>query len=202
MTMTVFDKLLRDDSSLGSVARHIKAEFPDFNIKVKQESALMKVLGRLMFWNKGFMAHSITTIGNTVYFPQKAIDRWFYVGSDKKKAAYKRAYCESLAHEYVHMLDGRSRWFKAGYLAPQVLGVLALGSLGAFWCSYALWCLLFLVALAPWPSPGRTKAETRAYTVSLRLSRRRLFSIKSAFLDWRYYYKMSWSPESEIEQIQ
>jgi hypothetical protein len=200
--MTVLDKLLRDESSLGRAARHIKAQFPDFNVKVKQESVLMRVLGKLMFWNSGFMSRQITTIGNTMYFPQNTIDRWFYLENEKAMAAYKKAYCETFAHEYVHMLDGRSRWFKLGYLFPQILGVLALGSLGAFWCVYALGCLLFLAALAPWPSPGRTKAEARAYTISLRLSKRRLFSIKRAFIEWRHYYKMSWSPEQEIRKIQ
>jgi hypothetical protein len=120
----------------------------------------MKFVGKIMFFNKGFMTDYITTIGKTVYFPSKA-----------KFEADPGAYFYTLAHEYVHVADyaARPTTFIIGYLFPQILASLSLLSLLAFFSPYFLLFLLTLIFVAPIPAPYRAWAEIRGYAMSCKV---------------------------------
>jgi hypothetical protein len=130
----------------------IKTDVPDFAIKRKSESLLMRLLSFVLFFNKDFMTNYVSTIYPAVYVP----DWW---GFQKSR---ERAEIEILAHEYVHLHDRKKmgRVFNLIYLSPQVFSLLAIG---AFWNLSWLW---FLLCLLPWPSPGRAWLEFRAYKMS------------------------------------
>ena len=133
----------------------------DIPVKVayKDESKLMKFLGAILFFNKGFMDLYITTLGNTVYYPSRA-----WVQDHPTDATLV------MAHEYVHMKDN-SRLGKIKYpimyLFPQVLAVLSLLTVLAFFTPYAWFFLTFLLCAAPIPAPGRKYIELRGYKMSL-----------------------------------
>lgn len=135
-----------------SLESHIKEEFPDYQLIDKRSSTLMKWLSKLLFFNKNFMSHYITVVGNKVYVPQLP---W---NEHKPFSA-----CSVLAHEWVHMKDAKKFkfLFKLLYLFPQILTPLAL--LG-FWNA---WFFLFALCLLPIPAPFRAWFEFRAYVVSI-----------------------------------
>lgn len=129
----------------------ITKEFPDFKVISKDQSKFMLLLSKVLFFNKKFMSHYVTTIGNTIYVP----DQSFFNDDD-------RAFIV-IAHEYVHMCDNKKYGFayNLAYLFPQVLSLLSLLS---FYNSTWLLCLLFLL---PLPSPTRTWLEYRGYSMSI-----------------------------------
>jgi len=135
-----------------NLQRHISEKIPAFEIVSKQESFFMKVLSKILFFNKAFMSRYITTIYPKMYVPSLP---W---KEDNPISAII-----VMAHEYVHMADRKRMGplFNLLYLAPQVF---ALGAVGVFWSWWWLLCLLFLL---PIPSVGRTWLEFRAYMVSL-----------------------------------
>lgn len=130
--------------------------FPSLQIKYKDQSTLMKVLGKLSFFNPEFMTMYITTIGNTVYFPSATFITLHPVSS-----------YISLCHELVHMSDEKkySKFlFGLSYVFPQILAPFTL--LLAF--AIGWWTVIpFLLFLAPWPAPFRTIWEKRAYIAAL-----------------------------------
>lgn len=130
-----------------------------FNVKYKDQSWFMKFLAMFLFFNKDFMTGYITTLGSTIYFPDAT---WV---KENEYAAMK-----VLAHEVVHVnqADQYSKFlFSILYLFPQCLAVLSLlAVLAIFWLPF-LWCLLFLIFLAPIPAPWRAKFEFEAYTMTL-----------------------------------
>lgn len=123
-------------------------------VRYKNESRFMRLIGLLMFFNRSFMTGYTTTIGVTVYFPSRA-----FVDRDPYHA------WEVLAHEIVHAEDYRASkmWFGVKYLFPQCLAVLALLA-PVLW---SWWPLAFLLFLAPIPAPWRTHYEMRGYAMSL-----------------------------------
>ena len=130
----------------------IKKEFPDFELIDKRNSLFMKLLSKVLFFNKKFMSSYITVIGSKVYVPSLP---W---KSDNPYGA-----CEVLSHEWVHMKDGKRLgiWFKLLYLFPQILAPLALiGFLNP-------WFFLFALCLLPFPALWRAKFELRGYTISM-----------------------------------
>lgn len=130
---------------------------PTFDVKFKNESRLMRLIGKILFFNSEFMNGYITTIGATVYFPNRK-----YL-EDNYDAMWL-----VLAHELVHAWDNkRSSFFKVGYLFPQILAGLSLLAVLAVWKVWFLWSLLFLLGLAPLPAPFRMRAELRGYTMSM-----------------------------------
>lgn len=135
-----------------SLESSIKEEFPDFQYVDKRKSTLMKLLSKLLFFNREFMTRYITVVGNKVYVPTLP---W------KENSPYTA--CEVLSHEWVHMKDAKRLGiiFKLLYLFPQVLAPLAL--LGFF----NPWFFLFAICLAPIPAPFRAYFEFRAYVVSV-----------------------------------
>ena len=135
-----------------SLEDNIKKEFSDFELIDKRGSLLMKLLSKVLFFNKSFMTSYITVIGNKVYVPSLP---W------KKTNPYGASVV--LAHEWVHMKDNKrlGLWFKLLYLFPQILTPLALAG---FWNP---WFFLFALCVLPWPALWRAKFELRGYTISM-----------------------------------
>lgn len=129
-------------------------------IRFKDESYLMRLLGFLLFFNKGFMTEFTTTLGDSVYFTSRE-----RVRADPQGAA------ATLAHELVHIFDGRDMGqivYTLTYLSPQCFAVLSVLALLAI--PFSLWWLISLsslVMLAPWEAPGRASIEFRGYAMTL-----------------------------------
>jgi hypothetical protein len=124
-----------------------------FAIKYKNASLFMKILGFLLFFNKGFMTKYITTIGSNIYFPNEE-----FISSKNQSAI------SVLAHELVHIQQAKkygSILFSILYLFPQCLVVFSLLA------PISLWFLLFLICILPLPAPWRMKFEVGGYTMSL-----------------------------------
>lgn len=139
--------------SFDKFLKKLQEDTPKFNIKYKNESKFMKFLGALLFFNKGFMTKYVTTIGSTVYYPDKLF-------IEKEKVAI-----EILAHEFVHTKDSnKSFLFSPLYLFPQILAPFML-----FFMFASIWLGLGLFALfiLPLPAPFRMHYEVRGYTMSL-----------------------------------
>lgn len=135
----------------------LKSKNPDFNIKFKNESLFMRLLGILLFFNKSFMTKYTTTIGNTIYFPS----REFLLLRAEHDALI------TMAHEYQHAKDHQNYpiWFMFSYLFPIV--VLPLAALTILFLPWWLCLTLVVLSLTPIPAPWRKNAELRGYTMSL-----------------------------------
>jgi len=128
-----------------------KKQFPKLSIKYKNESYLMKLLGMVLFFNRGFGSKYITTIGNTIYFPSKQ-----FIENNETSSIIV------LCHELVHIKQKQSvDLFELEYLFPQVI---SLFSLFAF---FNIYFLLFLLFLLPIPSITRFMFEYEAYLVTI-----------------------------------
>jgi len=130
--------------------------FPKLQIKYKDQSLLTKIIGKIMFFNKGFMTDYVTTIGNTVYFPNQDFVKLRPVSS-----------VVLLLHELMHVKDSQkfSRpLFSFLYLFPLSL-IPFLIPLFFFWWKPAL--VLTVLFLLPLPAYFRMIFEKRAYMVSL-----------------------------------
>src|SRR5579885_433657 len=134
-----------------------KKYFPSLKIRYKDQSPLMKVLGKILIFNPNFMTSYATTIGNTVYFPSA-----HYVRLRPVSASIV------LMHELVHMYDEK-KWtgplFALGYLFPQILCPIFLAL--CFLVSWKIMIPLALLSLLPIPSYFRMIFEKRAYESSL-----------------------------------
>jgi hypothetical protein len=135
---------------------YAKDRYKRFQVRYKDESALMKVLGKILFFNRGFMAQYTTVIGNTVYFPSRK-----FVSQD-----YSRAW-RVLSHELVHIQQYKRLGPLMGilYLFPQVLAPLFL-ILALFLGSWVI-AALVPIFLLPLPAPWRTELEVQGYQMSL-----------------------------------
>lgn len=145
-----------------------------FDVRYKDQSLFMKLLGFLLFFNKKFMTGYVTTIGNTIYFPSKD-----FITENEESSII------TLAHEVVHVAQAEKYGkvlFSLMYLFPQCLALLSLGAIFAVLWLPMLWCLVFLVFVAPIPAPLRMKFEVGGYTMSLfmigQIMRRRGVSTK------------------------
>jgi len=136
------------------LTKHFQEQIPGFEILSKKESPLLRVLSKLLFFNKKFLTGYVTTLYPKVYVPELP---W--------RAKDHVAAMATLAHEYVHLKDRKRMWlfFNFLYLFPQNLAPFAL--LGAFGNS-PLW-YLFLLFLLPIPSPTRAWLEFRGYRMTL-----------------------------------
>ena len=132
-----------------------KSHFPNLKIKYKDESLFMKIIGKLLFFNKSFMDNFVTTIGDTVYFTNRQKVEHNPISSSL-----------TLLHELVHVYDSHKDGrvlFSFLYLFPQILAPLAL-----LLCFFSWKFIpLFLLLLLPLPAYFRMKYEKRAYMVSL-----------------------------------
>jgi len=122
---------------------------------------LLKLIAPIVkVFNKTFMTDYITTLGNTIWYPEGWLER----GDVKSRLAI-------IAHECIHIKQSSKQGnFVHGflYLFPQSLVVFSLFALLAI--PFSLWwllCLLFLLFLAPIPAPFRYMKELEAYRVKL-----------------------------------
>ena len=137
----------------------LQKTIPDFNVKYKNQSLFIKIIGFILFFNKQFMTDYITTIGSTVYFP--TID--FF----EKDPVLSQ---EILTHEFVHALDRKhNSFFQFLYLFPQILAPIfiilffflpSLVNLSSL--VIAIICLLPII-----PAYWRSNYELRGYQMSL-----------------------------------
>lgn len=150
----------------------------DIKIRPKSESKLLRVLRPIVeLFNKRFWDGYITTIGTTIWVPEN----WLENGDVKSRL-------QTIAHEVLHVKQSKQftgPLFKFLYLFPQSLALFSLLSFlaipfGLGW----LWCLLFLLCLAPIPAPFRYMFELEAYRVKL------LF----------FKHKHAWSTTPEMTQ--
>lgn len=133
----------------------------------KNSSKLMKIIGWFFGVTKistEFMTRYITIIGDTVYYPDNLLSN-----PDETKML------RTVVHESVHLYDSQKFkfLFKFLYLFPQSMAIFSLLTFLAFWKIGFLWCLLFLLCLAPIPAPFRYWFELRAYRTQL------MFSVKA-----------------------
>ena len=129
---------------------------PKFNLKFKNESLLMKIISKILFFNKSFFTSFVTTLGNTVYFPSR-----------ENLERRGRGAILTLGHEFIHTYDFKKYTyplFSFLYLFPQSLAPFMLLFSFVYWW---LGIILFLACLAPLPAPWRTYFEVRGYAVSL-----------------------------------
>jgi hypothetical protein len=163
----------------------IKTRIPGFEVRFKSESWSQRLVALLVFvFNPKYLTGFTTTLSPYVYFPRRE-----FVTANPT-SAYK-----VLAHEYVHLWDTKQRplGFRVSYMMPQLLALLALGAVGAFWSRWFLLSLVFLLALAPWPSRGRTRAEMRGYAMSMAMNFWRHGSIDQGTKDYIAVHFTGWS---------
>lgn len=141
--------------SFDSLVQAAQKFFPKLQVRYKNESLFMKILGTIMFFNRGFMTDYVTTIGSTVYYPTREFVQTHTASADIV-----------LLHELVHVKDAQRLTrpvFTAAYLFPQILTILALPLLLISWKL----ALPFLVFAAPIPAYFRMQFEKKAYLTSL-----------------------------------
>jgi len=134
----------------------LNKKLPGLKIAYKDESWLMKLISYFLFYNKTFMTSYTTTIGKTVYFPNRKFiqDRDFDA-------------IDILSHEFVHASDSERQGqiiFSFFYLFPQSLSILMLLLLPI---NIIVSLLLFVVFLSPMPAYWRKLYEVRGYQMSL-----------------------------------
>lgn len=154
--------------------QHIKEQIPGFRIEDKRKSPLMRLLSKLLFFNKKFSTGYVTVLYPRIYVPELPWREKDHVAA-----------IATLAHEYVHLKDRKRMWlfFNFLYMFPQNLATFAL--LGAFGNS-PLWflCLLFLL---PIPSPTRAWLEFRGYRMTIAV--------------WSHYLGREWSASRFTDSI-
>ena len=170
----------------AKLEKHIATKIPGFQIKAKNESALMKTLALFLFFVKGFLTKFTTTWFPDIYFPRLPY-----------KMVVNEAYNEALmiitiSHEYIHLKDRKRLWwlFNLLYLSPQVFAVV-----GLFGFFFPILFLALLFAL-PLPSLGRAYLEYRGYRTSMAVTwwllqtERTPESMTAHFTSADYYYMM------------
>ena len=132
--------------------QHIEQQIPGFRIEDKRKSPLMRLLSKLLFFNKTFSTGYVTTLYPKVYVPELPWREKDHVAA-----------IATLAHEYVHLKDRKRMWlfFNFLYLFPQNLALFSL--LGV----YNPWWYLCLLFFLPIPSPTRAWLEFRGYRMTL-----------------------------------
>lgn len=131
--------------------------FPSLQIKYKNTSLLMRILGTIFFFNKDFINNYTTTLGSTVYFANESYTRLRPISA-----------AVVLLHELVHIEDAKKItpfFFITLYLMPQLLAVFCLPLF--FILSWKLILPIFLLLAAPLPAYFRMVFEKRAYLSSL-----------------------------------
>lgn len=159
--------------SFDELVAKAQTYFPNLQIKYKDQDPLMRILGKLMFFNPAFMTSFVTTIGETIYFPNK-------------ESTTRLSAKEIFIHECTHIYDEKrvgSLVFKLSYLFPQILALPML--LLLFLLPWQIVLPLALLCLLPWPAPFRASFERRAYFVSMRAGYE-LFGIDPGFSGSHY----------------
>lgn len=145
-------------TDLQAFEAEVKQAIPGVEVRFKNGSAFMKVLGFLIYpFNPRFMDRYKTTIGKVVYFPSSED----YQGNPESSF-------QVLAHEFVHIWDRQQEgvWFSLSYLFPQILAVIPLLVFGVLAWPYS-W--LLALPLAGWVL-GSSTAKLFAGKPSLELN--------------------------------
>lgn len=103
---------MSDKDLFDKVAASIQADHPSFEVRYKDESLLMRLLGVLVFpFNESFSTDYTTTLGAKTYLPSRVEVAKDYAG-----------YAGTLAHEGVHVFDDAKHpiWFKFSYALNQI----------------------------------------------------------------------------------
>lgn len=183
-----------------ALVEYMGEDIEDFRVDFKDTTSdwKLKLVSKVVgVFNKDFEDEYTTTLYPVVYFPNKSEvlknpDSSFNV----------------LAHEYIHLFDEEANrfWFPVSYLMPQILSVFSLLAFGAFWNPWFLLCLLFLLFLAPIPSPWRTHWELRGYAANLAIEAWEDGQVSQETKDWMAkkftgwaYYRM-WPFKKSIER--
>lgn len=181
---------------LGRLVEYAHNEVTGFDIKYKDDSKFMKVLGFLSKpFNPRFMSDFSTTVGTTMYVPK---NDFLYCQND---------YIEVVAHELVHMRESQQQGsvlYFLRYFFPQVLALLSFFAIGAIWSPWFLLSLLFLLFLAPMPAPGRREIELEGYTMSLavrywqtmQLLEPDFTGVARQFIGPAYYFMWPWAEDT------
>lgn len=142
---------------LDNFVNKLNETSPGLQIKFKNESWVMRLVGTLLFFNSKFMTDFVTTVGKTIYLPSRD---WLLNTPENTALSV-------VSHEYMHTRDYQrlSVLFMFLYLFPLCMAPLFLILL--FFVSWP-WVLgLVLLSLTPLPAPGRAYFEYRGYTMSL-----------------------------------
>ena len=142
--------------SIDNVIESAKKYFPKLDIKYKDESKFMKLLGTILFFNKGFMTSYTTTINSTVYFPSRKFLKYRPISG-----------AIILLHELVHIKDSNKLsaiLFSFLYLFPQILSLFCIP---LFFFAWKIALPLLILFLSPLPAYFRMIFEKRAYFASL-----------------------------------
>ena len=193
MTQVVMGEQLFDE-----LVSAIRRRIPGFKIRYKNKSIWQKIIGKLCFFNRGYMTDYTSTYGDTVWYPSRKF----------LEESYKRAF-KILAHEYVHLLD-RKKYpiiFELFYVMPQVFTLLSLFSILALFFSdlFLLFSAALLFAL-PAPSLGRAVIEMRGYAMNIAINMWRHGSVTSETMTailkeftGLSYYRM-WPNKKDVEK--
>lgn len=143
-----------DMTMFADIVSRAQKSFPALTIKYKDQSWLMKLLSKILFFSPNFMDFT-TTIGSTIYLPSEAKVKISPVSSTVV-----------FLHELSHIFDNSKEGpiFSFLYLFPQILALLAIPAFIFFGFKLALFFLLFLL---PIPAYFRMKEERQAYVISL-----------------------------------
>jgi hypothetical protein len=129
--------------------------FPNLTIKYKDKSLLMKIISKVLFFNKDFNYAYTTTLGSNIYYPSESFVKIRPISS-----------IIILLHELIHINDSNkigTLVFSMLYMFPQILVLLFFPMLLVSWKI----ALLFLLFALPLPAYFRMKYEKRAYIVSM-----------------------------------
>lgn len=151
-------------SDLDEFVKKCKIDY-GVTIRDKRDSRLMRFLGKLMFFNRDFTEHYVTTIGRTIYWPN------FVRDFDKDVERSFRIFF----HEMQHVVDYSSMRYSfcLSYLFPQLQGlvlfVLSLVMAAIFKVPSPYWTLSFfwLLLLLPMPSYPRMMLEMSGYSCDM-----------------------------------
>jgi hypothetical protein len=156
---------------------YCKKYYPKFNIKFKSESQLMKLIGVILFFNKGFMTNFTTTLGNTVYLVSPEV-----VEKNPLSA-------EAITlHELVHVHDANKLtrvFFGFLYMFPITFIPFAVASM---FFSFWMGIVILALCLSPVPAYFRMCFEKKAYTFSL-YANMKLAALKNRKVDTEYLIK-------------
>ena len=131
--------------------------FPSLQVKYKDQSTFMRILGTILFFNKSFMTDYVTTIGDTIYIPSETYMKTHAVSG-----------ATVFMHELVHISDSNKMGkpvFSFLYLLPQIMALFLLPLF--FFFKWWIILPLVLLCLAPIPAYFRMVFEKRAYISSV-----------------------------------
>jgi len=163
----------------------ITREIPGFTIRFKTDSRLQRLIGFVLRWvipfNRRYMTDYTSTFYPDVFFPSRAWLEEDYWGAFK-----------ILAHEYVHLFDGKEdgpQTFSLKYVMPQLFALPFLAVFIVAWWAGPWWLKWWALGstvlnLLPLPAVYRMRYELRGYAMGLFINHVRHSSIKASTIAW------------------